>query len=201
MGGRGLVNLLNWQEKQFTNKNRRVLQFASLNFDVSFQEIFSTLCYGSRLYLINGDRRRDMAELVNDIRTQRLTHLFMPYIVLKNLVEHVYTLSNTSFSVEEIIVAGEQLKLSEDILNLLKKTGIRLVNQYGPTEAHVVSSYNVDNNSSISLLPPIGKPIDNMQLYILGRRYASCSDRRARRTLYWWCTGGAGIFESTAANQ
>jgi non-ribosomal peptide synthetase component F len=47
-----MVNLLLWQQKQFQNKNRRVLQFASLNFDVSFQEIFSTLCFGSTLYLI-----------------------------------------------------------------------------------------------------------------------------------------------------
>jgi non-ribosomal peptide synthetase component F len=49
MPNNGMVNLLLWQQKQFQNKNRRVLQFASLNFDVSFQEIFSTLCFGNTL--------------------------------------------------------------------------------------------------------------------------------------------------------
>ena len=64
MPGSSLVNLLLWQDKQFVNKDRRVLQFTSLNFDVSFQEIFSTLCFGSCLYLISGERRIDMSEVL-----------------------------------------------------------------------------------------------------------------------------------------
>ncbi|MCW3089278.1 MAG: linear pentadecapeptide gramicidin synthetase LgrD, partial [Ferruginibacter sp.] len=170
MGGKGMVNLLTWQEKQFVNKRRRVLQFASLNFDVSFQEIFSTLCFGSSLYLIHGDRRRDMSELMKDITKYQLTHLFVPYIVLKNLVEYIVSLNFNRFSIEEIIVAGEQLKLTEDIQALLKQTGVRIINQYGPTEAHVVSSYSIENKGSLPALPPIGKPIDNTTLYILGNR-------------------------------
>lgn len=169
MGGKGLLNMLNWQDRQFINKQRRVLQFASLNFDVSFQEIFSTLCFGSSLCLIKEDRRRDMTELLKDVSKHQLTHLFVPYIVLKNLVECMLSLSYKGFSIEEIIVAGEQLKLTEDIQLLLRQTGLRLINQYGPTEAHVVSSYTIQNNDGIlPALPPIGKPIDNTQLYILG---------------------------------
>ena len=167
MGGRGMVNLLYWQEKQFTNKHRRVLQFASLNFDVSFQEIFSTLCFGSSLYLISGDRRRDMSELLKDVAKYKLTHLFFPFIVLKTLVEFLDPLTLETFPVEEIIVAGEQLKLTEDIQAMVKKTGVRIINQYGPTEAHVVSSYAINAGDNLPVLPPIGKPIDNMQLYIL----------------------------------
>ena len=168
MPGGGLVNLLNWQEKQFKNHNRRVLQFASLNFDVSFQEIFSTLCFGSSLYLISGDRRKDLSQVLEEIRYNGITHLFVPYIVLKNLAEYILQLSADAFSVEEIIVAGEQLKLTEDIQNLIKRNRINLVNQYGPTEAHVVSSYALENATTSSPLPPIGKPIDNTTLYILG---------------------------------
>ena len=141
MPGSNLVNLLQWQEEQFSNHSRRVLQFASLNFDVSFQEIFSTLCFGSTLYLISEERRRDMAELIKDIDLYRLTHLFIPYIVLKSIAEHSQSLSYPELSVQEIIVAGEQLKLTEDVIELLENNNIKLVNQYGPTEAHVVSSY------------------------------------------------------------
>ena len=167
MPGSGLVNLLSWQQKQFSNKNRRVLQFASLNFDVSFQEIFSTLCFGSELYLISSDRRKDIAEILKDLERYRITHLFIPYIVLKNLAEYILPLSLDASSLEEIIVAGEQLKLTDDIQNLINKK-VRLVNQYGPTEAHVVSSYVIDPNGPLSILPPIGKPIDNTFLCILG---------------------------------
>ncbi|MEO6230170.1 MAG: amino acid adenylation domain-containing protein [Ferruginibacter sp.] len=167
MGGHGMVNLLSWQQKQFSNKNRRVLQFASLNFDVSFQEIFSTLCFGSTLYLIDGDRRKDVAALLQDVERYQLTHLFFPYIVLKSLAEYILPFGTTALSVQEIIVAGEQLKLTDDIRTILEQTGIRLINQYGPTEAHVVSSYTIDPENDLPQLPPIGKPIDNTQLYIL----------------------------------
>jgi amino acid adenylation domain-containing protein len=168
MPGSNLVNLLNWQEKQFKNKKRRVLQFTSLNFDVSFQEIFSTLCFGSTLYLINADRRIDMSEMLKDIKAFGITHLFVPYIVLKNIAEHISSqVGGDSYSLEEIITAGEQLKLTRDIESLLRKSSIVLINQYGPTEAHVVSSYRININNEISTLPPIGKPIDNTQLYIV----------------------------------
>jgi amino acid adenylation domain-containing protein len=167
MPGGGLVNLLSWQQKQFKNKRRKVLQFASLNFDVSFQEIFSTLCYGSSLYLIDADRRIDLNELIKDIRNKEITHLFIPFIVLKNLAEHLLSIKTSCDPVEEIIVAGEQLKLTEDIQTLVREDNVRIINQYGPTEAHVVSSYTIDAASYLPTLPPIGKPIDNCHLYIL----------------------------------
>ncbi len=170
MAGGGLVNLLSWQEKQFENKNRRVLQFASLNFDVSFQEIFSTLCFGGVLQLISADTRRDMPKRVKDLANYQIPHLFILYIVLKNIAEYVLSLSPVSFSLQEILVAGEQLKLTEDIQAFIKQHNISLINQYGPTEAHVVSSYSIDTNTVLPPLPPIGKPIDNTRLYILSDR-------------------------------
>ncbi|WP_163021259.1 AMP-binding protein, partial [Pseudomonas viridiflava] len=47
---RALDNLIAWQLDD-AHTPRRVLQFASLNFDVSFQEICSTLCQGGSLLL------------------------------------------------------------------------------------------------------------------------------------------------------
>ena len=167
MPGGALVNLLMWQQKQFENKKRRVLQFASLNFDVSFQEIFSTICFGSTLFLISGARRKDLSQVLEEIGSKQVTHLFLPFIVLKNLAEYALQLSGEPLFVEEIIVAGEQLKLTDDILSLMNQNKIRIINQYGPTEAHVVSSYTIPQGQVLPPLPPIGKPIDNTTLYIL----------------------------------
>jgi amino acid adenylation domain-containing protein/FkbM family methyltransferase len=174
MPGGNLVNLLHWQEKQFHHQNRRVLQFASLTFDVSFQEIFSTLCYGSRLYLVDSQKRKDIPALLSDISQNQITHLFIPYIVLQSLAEYLYTLPGYSSSLEEIIVAGEQLKLSPEIQALLDNHQIKLINQYGPTEAHVVSSYTIGQDGPSPILPPIGKPIDNVTLYILNSQGQLC---------------------------
>jgi amino acid adenylation domain-containing protein len=163
-----LVNLLQWQNKQFENKQRRVLQYASLNFDVSFQEIFSTLCYGSTLYLIDSDRRMDLKEIFEDIKRYKLTHMFIPFALLKNLAEYILPIWDSSLALEEIIVAGEQLRLTDEINELIKKSNIRLLNHYGPTEAHVVTSYRVDAENDSQRLPPIGKPVDNTRIYIVG---------------------------------
>ena len=162
-----LMNLLLWQDTQFENKQRKVLQFTSLNFDVSFQEIFSTLCFGSTLCLISAERRIDMSEVLKDIAGYNITHLFIPYIVLKNLAELFSSLTDVKHSLEEIITAGEQLVITKEIEEVLNKGNIKLYNHYGPTEAHVVSSYKIDSTKDIPLLPPIGKPIANTKLYIV----------------------------------
>ena len=107
-----------------------------------------------------------MEEVVNDIWKYGITHLFVPYIVLKNLSEIIKVISDDEFTLEQIITAGEQLKVTKDIKAIVDK-GVTIVNQYGPTEAHVVSSYKLDNSKELPALPPIGKPIDNTQLYIL----------------------------------
>lgn len=166
MQNQALMNLVQWQESQFANKHRNVLQFASLNFDVSFQEIFSTLCFGSCLCLISNEQRLNMKALVECIKDQQITHLFIPYIVLKNLSEY-FADENAEFTLPiEIITAGEQLKLTREITEMLKSNQIKLINQYGPTEAHVVSSYEV-LKSEETQFPPIGKPIANTKLYIM----------------------------------
>ena len=169
-----VTNLMLWQEDQLGNKNRHVLQFANLTFDVSFQEIFSALCFGHTLYLISSEDRRDIPKLVSEINTHGITHLFVPYIVLQSIAEYIQTLSSPTFSVEEVIVAGEQLKLTKDIQSLLQENGIKLTNQYGPTEAHVVSSYTVSEKDYSQALPPIGKPIANTQIYILDAYGSVC---------------------------
>ena len=40
-------------EIPFSAETKRVLQFAALSFDVAFQEIFSTLCTGGALFMID----------------------------------------------------------------------------------------------------------------------------------------------------
>ncbi|MGI9309072.1 MAG: condensation domain-containing protein, partial [Gammaproteobacteria bacterium] len=58
----GLSNLLQWQQKQpGLDQPARTLQFASLSFDVSFQELFTTWVGGGTLILVTDELRRDLA--------------------------------------------------------------------------------------------------------------------------------------------
>ncbi|MBC9929148.1 non-ribosomal peptide synthetase [Chitinophaga qingshengii] len=176
MPSSAMINLLQWQQGQMnTSLSKRILQFASLNFDVSFQEIFSALCLGHTLFLIEESTRRDAGELLRQIRHYRINYLFLPYVVLKSLADYAKAISLYPASLEIIFTAGEQLRLSADIKALLDNTGATLYNHYGPTEAHVVSSYEVaETDFAERLLPPIGKPISNTSLYILDSRGELC---------------------------
>jgi len=164
-----LRNLLIWQEDEFEQKqDRMVLQFASLNFDASFQELFSTLCFGSTIVLIDKDKRKDMAVLARAIEHFGLTHLFIPYVVLKNLAQHMRQESFYPQSLNEVVTAGEQLKLTEDLRLMFMHCKARLSNHYGPTEAHVVTRYIVRDSDYLERpLPPIGRPIYNTTIHIL----------------------------------
>ena len=65
MEHRPLVNLLSWQAETLAcPAGARTLQFAPLSFDVSFQEIFSTLCSGGTLVMIGEAERRDPKALL-----------------------------------------------------------------------------------------------------------------------------------------
>lgn len=171
-----LVNLLQWQQQCFDNEaGRVVLQFTSLGFDVSFQEIFSTLCYGNTLVLIEEERRKDPYQVLQVINEHLVTHLFLPFIVLDTLAEAAVEHGCFPASLQAIITAGEQLRLTKNLTHFVKQVGATLINQYGPSESHVVSSYTVtEQDLQHFFLPPIGKPISNTRLYILDAYNKPC---------------------------
>jgi amino acid adenylation domain-containing protein len=170
MRHKSVVNLILWQKAEFVyNGQIRVLQFASLSFDVSFQEIFTTWCTGSVLVLIS-DTKRYGEDLLDAIECQRIEALFLSFTSLRHLSDQSITHQATMpFVLRQVITAGEQLQLTNNILALFSSLpGCTLTNQYGPSETHVVTSYPAHGSpSGWPIFPPIGRPIANTQIYIL----------------------------------
>ncbi|MHB8242804.1 MAG: non-ribosomal peptide synthetase [Solirubrobacteraceae bacterium] len=170
MGHRPLANLLAWQLESFTAPAAaRTLQFASLSFDVAFQEIFSTWCSGGTLVLIEEAARRDPEALLAFISRQRIERLFLPFVALHNICEAAGHLGASTPSLREVIAAGEQLKATDALRSFFAAhPGCTLVNQYGPTESHVVSAFTLTGPAAgWPALPPIGKPIANARIHLL----------------------------------
>jgi amino acid adenylation domain-containing protein len=167
---RALSNLLSWQAQSSPlAEHAVVLQFAPLSFDVSFQEIFSTLNSGGTLLLVSEELRRDMPSLLRLIIDQGVKRLFLPFVALQQLAEVTDTSGLLPTSLKEIITAGEQLQITQQIAKLFGELkDCTLHNQYGPSESHVVSAFTLTGEvDTWPLLPPIGSPIANAQLYIL----------------------------------
>jgi amino acid adenylation domain-containing protein len=170
MPHRGAVNLINFQiQSSGPEKPLRTLQFASLSFDVSFQEIFPTLCAGGSLVLLREDARRDAGELLRVITEQRVERLFLPFVALQHLAEEADRQASVPSSLRQVITAGEQLKITPQVARLFQRLdGCTLDNHYGPTETHLATMWRLSGDAGAwTKLPPIGKPITNTQVYVL----------------------------------
>ncbi len=169
MPHRPLVNLITWQLAHFNGPPAaRTLQWTSLNFDVAFQEILATWSAGGTLVLLSEAARQDAAGLAAYLREQSIQRLFLPFVALQMLADATSG-QELPASLEEVITAGEQLQVTPEIARFFERLpGCRLHNQYGPTEAHVVSAFSLAGApGDWPRLPPIGKPIANVQIYIL----------------------------------
>lgn len=168
---RALVNLVEWQKGQSAAlpSGARTVQFTSLSFDVSFQEIFSTWGSGGTLVLMPEELRYDPAGLWRYLCEQRIHRLFLPFIALLQLAEAVSEAGERGCSLREVITAGEQLQITPGIQAMFRQlAGVTLHNHYGPSETHVVTAYTLPSDvDSWVTLPPIGRPIANAQVYLV----------------------------------
>jgi amino acid adenylation domain-containing protein len=161
---RTLVNLAYAQK---TERNLctpiTTLQFASLSFDVSIQEIVTAWFTGSKLVLITEETRKDFQKISEVIKQNSVGRLFIsPSAGRALFVESHRGLD----SLEEVIFAGEPLNLTENLAEQLEKIGCRITNHYGPTETHVATSYEVAA-TDYGRLASIGAPFGNVQVHVL----------------------------------
>jgi amino acid adenylation domain-containing protein len=170
MPHRRLMSLIDWERRMYAANPKRVLHLTSLNFDVAAQEIFSTLSSGGVLVIAGENERRDGAALVRYLSDTRIERLYLPFVGLELLANAVAEDDGRhTLFVREIITAGEQLRITDALEELVRRHDIRILrNQYGPTETHVVSDWPLSGNpSGWPRLPPIGRPIDGVHTYIL----------------------------------
>ena len=170
MGHGPLRNLLRWQARTLPLAvGARVLQFAPLSFDVSFQEVFSTLGTGGTLALVSEELRRDPRALLRFLVEEDIQRVFLPPVMLHQLAEQIVNSDFVPTSLREVIVAGEALRITPAVARFFAGLpGCTLHNHYGPTETHVATAYSLTGApDQWPALPPIGQPIDGVQIRLL----------------------------------
>ena len=211
---RALRNLIDWQEQKAIQGGGKTLQFASLSFDVSFQEIFSTWHSGSELVLISEEDRKDPQQLLEVLQQEEIERLFLPFSVLHNFADFCLLENQLPARLRHVITAGEQLRITDAIRWFFKKhPDCRLHNHYGPSETHVITALTLPKNPSRwPALPGIGKAIPNCEVLILDdqltagqtgsvRRTFSGRYRFGRRLLAQAGTDGRAIYPAPAAGR
>ena len=150
MPHRPLVNLLEWHRHDPAfSQPARTLQFTTLSFDVSFQEIFTVLCTGGTLILIDETTRRDPEALIRFSSQANIERLFLPFVALQHLAETANRSGKLPTSLAQIVTAGEQLVVTPAIAALCRRLDCTLHNHFGPTEAHVVTTHTLTGPTSM----------------------------------------------------
>jgi amino acid adenylation domain-containing protein len=138
----------------------RVLQFASLNFDVSAMDMFlalgsgGTAVFGTRQTLLSPPR---LGQLMRD---EKVTFACLPPAILNLLTGEDLPHQRVMIS------AGEEL--STELVRQWVRPNMTMCNGYGPTEAAIgatLMELDVDNIDP----PPIGLPMANYKAYVLDR--------------------------------
>lgn len=175
MSHRALGNLVAWQLSVpsgwcgQTGRAPSTVQFAPLSFDVAFQEIFTTLCGGGTLLLIDEELRRDLPALLSVLDTAGTERVILPYVALQPLAEVAVSRGSVPAGLRIIVSSGEQLRITDEIRQLCAAIDdVLLENQYGPTETHVVTHETMTGDPhDFPVLPPVGRSIDNVGVLVL----------------------------------
>jgi len=165
-----LLNLIQWQSAHSECKSgTKTLQFAPLSFDVSFQEFISSWHAGGTVVIIPEALRRNPAELWRFIIENQFQRVFLPPVALEQLAYAAQDISATPKALKEVITAGETLRITPEIRSFFERVPeCKLNNQYGPSETHVVTAFELTGPPrQWPELPPIGRPIANVRIFIL----------------------------------
>lgn len=164
---RGLSNHVMWMNDALgLTPSDRVLQKTSLSFDASLWEFLSPLCCGATLVIARPAVHEDMRLLAGAIREHDISVVqFVPSelrVMLDELIEA------DCRSLRYVLSGGEALDRALAMSFRQRLPGVRLGNFYGPTEASVDSAW-YETGAQLPDRPvvPIGRPISNVQLYVL----------------------------------
>lgn len=141
------------------------LLLSSFAFDSSVAGIFWTLCVGGTLILPSPNFQENPIQIVDLVSQYKISHLLCLPSLFKLLLNRDNSTKLASLKV--VIVAGEVCPVDLVSLHYNNLENTSLYNEYGPTEATIWSTvYKCQPEESITKVP-IGRPISNVQIYIL----------------------------------
>ncbi|MEM9822301.1 MAG: amino acid adenylation domain-containing protein, partial [Bacteroidota bacterium] len=170
---RNVCNLIAGQINYVQHPVGRFLYAYSFAFDGAVLLIYWTLLDGGTLVMAEEGLEKDIHQLSHFIAEQQITHLLTfasLYSILLDKGER-----KDLQSLESVSVAGEACPpmLVKNHHRLL--TGVKLLNQYGPTEATVGASIYLTPEDFTGEKVPIGKAIDGVKIYILNEKLEQVS--------------------------
>jgi amino acid adenylation domain-containing protein len=149
----------------------RVLQFASLNFDASVEEVFPCLTSGGTLVLRNDEMLSSPRVFLEQCAAWRISVLDLPTAYWHVLVTQMQESGLPPCPDLRLVIIGGEAASPAQVAAWREMAGprIALFNTYGPTEATVVSTWVDLGEREVKDEVPIGVPVAGATAYVLDR--------------------------------
>ncbi|WP_430909764.1 AMP-binding protein, partial [Maribacter sp. 2-571] len=155
---KNLNHLIQVQSSYFSIfAGQKVLQYASLVFDASVWEIFSTLSVGAELHIINVFTRQEGQQVSQYIKDYAIDLATLPPVFLETL-----SMEDMEGALPILVIAGESCSL--DVMERWSDHR-RFINAYGPTEGTVCTTMHDFQKGDRAT--NIGAPNSNTKVYVL----------------------------------
>jgi amino acid adenylation domain-containing protein len=156
-----LLNLIDWHQRAFSVTSAdRATQLAGLGFDATVWELWPYLTAGASIQVVPDSVRTAPEHLRDWLVANKITISFVPTA----LAEFLLALDWPRETALRILLTGA------DVLRRYPSATLpfQLVNNYGPTECTVVATSGfLPVEGDADTLPPIGRPITNVQAFVL----------------------------------
>jgi amino acid adenylation domain-containing protein len=167
---RSAVHTLSQLEREYPMLAADVyLLKTTYTFDVSVAELFGWFVGLGKLVIVPQGQEKDPEALLQLMAEQRITHVnFVPSMLQAFLNYAEATDSGKLEQLKYVFVAGEAL--SKRLVEQFRRLSLpaKLENLYGPTEVTIYATkYSTGEASDESLSVPIGKPLRNVQAWIV----------------------------------
>lgn len=170
---RNLNNFISSFNKLFNysvGNNDICLASTNICFDVSIWEFFFCLLNGATLYLYSNDTIEDIFDFCNTLIEKNITTAYLPPNIL-NEVYAILSQNSKKVKLQKILIGVEPIKTATISKYFSLNPDMQIVNGYGPTETTICSTAFVVTPSNCNKynIVPIGKPIFNLNAYILDK--------------------------------
>ena len=169
---RQIVNFTLAATKAYAIKGEdRILQFASLSFDLSAEEIYPALACGATIVLRTDAMISSAPDFLRSCDEWKISVLDLPTAYWHELTDALTAEKLTLPASVRLVIIGGEKALPERVRAWQRVVGdtVRLVNSYGPTETTVAVTLSDvrDDESDVMRTVLIGRPIANTRAYVL----------------------------------
>ena len=162
---RAVVNHLSWMQRAYPlQADDAMLLKYSICFDPSLIEIFNPLLAGARAVVVPSGQQLDLTAMIGLIQKENVTALDLVPSLLQALLDNERFADCSAL--RRVSCGGEVLPAALQAQFFAQSTA-ELCNLYGPTEATIgATAWTCLRDDATT---PIGRPIDNMQIYLLDK--------------------------------